>query len=117
MVSLLGNGLRKLVAPEACILFINGLQLEKPFREFRTTILAGKVRAGLVSSVLELDGAGQSFMTCGAPAVAKDPEHLSHRRLLRGTLLVILAAQVHLIDDQRRSFFFEEIFDAFDTSF
>ena len=48
MVSLLGNGLRKLGPPEACILFINGLQLEKPFREFRTTIPAGKVRAGLV---------------------------------------------------------------------
>ena len=30
---------------------------------------------------------------------------------------MILAAQVHLIDYQRRSFSFEEIFDAFDTSF
>jgi hypothetical protein len=46
-------------------LFINGLQLEKPFRESRTTILAGKVRAGLVPP-FELDGAGQSFMTCGS---------------------------------------------------
>ena len=52
MVSFLGNGLRKLAPPEARILFINALQLEKPFREFRTTIPAGKVRVDLVSSAL-----------------------------------------------------------------
>ena len=43
--------------------------------------------------------------------------YLPRRGLLHGTLLVILAAQVYLINDQRGSFSFENILDAFDTSF